>query len=129
MANFLKYQWIGFLCLYWGLWFTGQKQFSQNISHLALFLVVVGISWFFIGKIARDNQFVAWSRHIIIHASISLLLLIMSEITCFLWVFTNDIKGVALESIVDYIVLTYGWQLIVVIIGLWFHRLKITLVD
>ena len=107
LSEFLRYQWVFFLALYWGLRLI-QKPFLT-------FGLLVSLTSLMIGYIAHDRGMMHCSHRVIREMSISLILILLSEVLVILWVFI-EFDNIQVEYVIQYLLYKYGlWILFPII--------------
>lgn len=121
MLNFINYQWVGFVSLYWGLRLVKQQPLSQSLSTLLLFILCCIVSWILIAKIAKDVELVEFATSILPSTALSFLLVLLSQVAVILWVFV-EFEGIEAKYVIRYLITTYAWQIIIAVLCLCYGR-------
>lgn len=108
LSEFLRYQWVLFLALYWGLRMIREPVLSQNISFFIGLMLAASIGWLAIAIIGHDREIAFISRRAMRELSVSLLLVLASEILVILWVFIEFPDGVPAGQVWIYLVKNYA---------------------
>ena len=115
LSEFLRYQWVFFLALYWGLRLIQKPAFAQTISAFLTFGLLVSLTSLMIGYIAHDRGMMHCSHRVIREMSISLILILLSEVLVILWVFV-EFDNIQVEYVIQYLLYKYGlWILFPII--------------
>lgn len=107
--DFYSYQWVAALSLYWGLRILGQHHVASGIGRCLEFIFVMGIGCVLICIVGDDKKFLLVSKRATKEISISLVLVLVSEI---IWALSSLVRFDKLDS--KYILLTTITQY-----GLW----------
>lgn len=123
LSEFLRYQWVFFLALYWGLRLIQKSVFAQTISAFLTFGLLVSLTGLLIGYIAHDRGMMHCSHRGIREMSISLILILLSEVLVILWVFI-ELDNIQIKYVIQYLCCQYGLWILLPIVCLAFAMQK-----
>lgn len=124
IAAFSKLQWVMFLVLYWGLRLTGEKALSQNISFFITLILIISIGWVIVAIVGRDREVKMISQRVMADTSVSLIIVLLSEVITILWVFV-EFDGIQITPVIRYILMKYAtWIILPVSCLIWDKRMR-----
>ena len=124
IAAFSKLQWVMFLVLYWGLRLTGEKALSQNISFFITLILITSLGWVIVAIIGRDREVRVVSQRVMADTSVSLIVVLLSEVITILWVFV-EFDGIQIAPVINYILMKHiTWMIFPVLCLIWDKRMR-----